>query len=96
MSFFVDTSVWSLALRRDGPMAVPEVAALREALLGAQPVMTTGIVVQELLQGFAGPRDRDRLVERLTALDIVLPDLNDHVEASDGFVCVRQARLPVP
>jgi predicted nucleic acid-binding protein len=83
MSLFVDTSVWSLALRRDGPMAVPEVAALREALLGAQPVMTTGIVVQELLQGFAGPRDRDRLVERLTALGIVQPDLDDHVEASE-------------
>jgi len=79
----VDTSVWSLALRRDGEVAAPEVAALREALLGAQPVVTTGIVVQELLQGFAGPRDRDRLINRLAALDIVHPDLDDHVEAAE-------------
>ena len=83
VSLFVDTRVWSLALRRDGPVAVPEVEALREALLGAHPVVTTGIVVQELLQGFAGPRDRDRLVERLTALDLVHPDLDDHVEAAE-------------
>lgn len=79
----MDTSVWSLALRRDGEVAAPEVAALREALLGAQPVVTTGIVVQELLQGFAGPRDRDRLINRLAALDIVHPDLDDHVEAAE-------------
>ncbi|MFU8887925.1 MAG: PIN domain-containing protein [Trueperaceae bacterium] len=80
MNLFVDTSVWSLALRRDAPVAAPEVAALREALLGAQLVVTTGVVVQELLQGFAGP---SRLVERLTALDIVHPDLDDHVEAAE-------------
>jgi predicted nucleic acid-binding protein len=89
VSWLVDTSVWSLALRREGPVAVPEVAALREALLGAQPVVTTGIVVQELLQGFAAPRDRDRLVERLTALDMVHPDLDDHVEAAE----IRNASL---
>jgi len=75
--------VWSLALRRDGEQALPEVAALREALLGAQPVVTTGVVVQELLQGFAGPEDRARLLERLSALDIVHPDLEDHVEAAE-------------
>jgi predicted nucleic acid-binding protein len=83
VSLFVDTSVWSLALQRDGEVTVPEVAALREALLGAQPVVTTGVVVQELLQGFAGPKDRERLVERLAALDIVHPDLGDHIEAAE-------------
>lgn len=82
MSWLVDTSVWSLALRRDGEQALPEVVALREALLGAQPVVTTGVIVQELLQGFAGPKDRSRLLERLSALTIVHPDLGDHVEAA--------------
>lgn len=82
MSWLVDTSVWSLALRRDVEQAAPEVEALREALLGAEPVVTTGVVVQELLQGFAGPKDRDRLLERLSALDIVHPDLEDHAEAA--------------
>ena len=83
MNWLIDTSVWSLALRRDGEQAVPEVVALREALLGAQPVVTTGIVVQELLQGFAVPKDRARLLERLSALDMVHPNLDDHVEAAE-------------
>jgi hypothetical protein len=31
--------------------------ALRHALLGTDQVFTTGLVLQELLQGFAGPKD---------------------------------------
>lgn len=54
MSLFVDTSVWSLALRRDARQTEPEVATLRDALVGADQVFTTGLVLQELLQGFAG------------------------------------------
>ncbi len=56
MSLLVDTSVWSLALRRGGAAAAPEVAALRTALEGVQLVVTTGIVVQELLQVFQSCR----------------------------------------
>ena len=57
MSLLVDTSVWSLALRRDVEQSAPEVVALRHALLGTDQVFTTGLVLQELLQGFAGPKD---------------------------------------
>ena len=55
---FVDTSVWSLALRRDAPEAVPQVTALADGLGGGETVLTTGLVLQELLQGFAGPKAR--------------------------------------
>jgi predicted nucleic acid-binding protein len=48
----VDTSVWSLALRRDVKATEPEVDALKEALAGSDVVVTTGLVLQELLQGF--------------------------------------------
>jgi hypothetical protein len=41
---------------------VPEVAALRGALLGGDQVFTTGLVLQELLQGFAGPKARAQIV----------------------------------
>ena len=53
MTLLVDTSVWSLALRRDGLVEATEVIALREALYGADTVVTrtTGLVLQELLQG---------------------------------------------
>jgi len=83
MTMLVDTSVWSLALRRDSEQAEPEVAALRDALLGADQVFTTGLIVQELLQGFAGPRARSQLVERLSALAFLQPDRQDHIEAAE-------------
>ena len=83
MSLLVDTSVWSLAFRRDGQPGVPEVGALRGALLGAEQVFTTGLVLQEVLQGFAGPRNRDQLVERLSVLAFLQPDKLDHIAAAD-------------
>jgi predicted nucleic acid-binding protein len=68
VSLLVDTSVWLLALRRDVEQSAPEVLALSHALLGADQVFITGLVLQELLQGFAGPKDRAQLVERLSAI----------------------------
>ena len=49
MNLFVDTSVWSLALRRDAPPDLPQVRRLRDALVG-DAVHTSGLVLQELLQ----------------------------------------------
>jgi hypothetical protein len=45
VALFVDTSVWSLALRRDGDSTAPEVQALRRALEGGEIVVTTGLVL---------------------------------------------------
>lgn len=89
--WFVDTSVWSLALRRDSTPESAEVAQLVRALEGAEPVVTTGLVLQELLQGFRGPRVRDRIVERFSALPFLVPDRDDHVRAADlRNVCRRR------
>jgi len=79
----VDTSVWSLALRRESAVHVPEAQALAKALRAGQPVFTTGLVIQELLQGFAGPKARDQILERLSALPLIVPDRRDHVEAAE-------------
>lgn len=76
-------SVWSLALRRDVEQSAPEVVALRHALLGTDQVFTTGLVLQELLQGFAGPKDRAQLVDRLSALAFLQPVKDDHIEAAE-------------
>lgn len=83
MSLFVDTSVWSLALRRDQASSAPEVQALRLALEGGDDVVMTGLILQELLQGFAGPRARRQIIERFSALPMLVPDRQDHVEAAD-------------
>jgi predicted nucleic acid-binding protein len=83
MTLFVDTSVWSLALRRDAPATSPQVAALRRALVEGSEVITTGIVLQELLQGFAGPKARKQIIEQFAALPIIAPDRNDHIKAAE-------------
>jgi hypothetical protein len=82
LSLFVDTSVWSLALRRDRPSDLPEVAALERALTDGDVVTTTGLVYQELLQGFRGPRDQRAIVARFAALPFLTPDRHDHFEAA--------------
>lgn len=83
MSTFVDTSVWSLAMRRDAPDLSPEVARLRWALRAEDGVFTTGLVLQELLQGFRAPRARDAIVDRFAALPFLRPERDDHVAAAD-------------
>jgi hypothetical protein len=83
VSLFVDTSVWSLALRRDAPGGRAEVGALVRALEQGETVLTTGLVLQELLQGFAGPKSRSQIVERFSALPLVVPDRDDHIEAAE-------------
>ncbi len=82
MSLFVDTSVWSLALRRDQPSSEPQVAALIRALQSGELVVTTGLVLQELLQGFTGPKARDQILDRFSALPLLAPDRLDHIEAA--------------
>jgi len=82
MSLLVDTSVWSLALRRDRPAESPVVVLLRRALEGDSVVLTTGIVLQELLQGVRGPKGREAIIGRFAALPFVVPDRQDHIEAA--------------
>ncbi len=82
MNLFVDTSVWSLALRRDALPADPRVSELAHALESGTYVFTTGLVLQELLQGFAGARDRRQIVQRFAALPFLVPDRSDHVDAA--------------
>ena len=83
MTLLVDTSVWSLALRRDTSGSSPQVQALRVALEGAEIVVTTGLVLQELLQGFAGPRARKDIIERFAALPLLSPDRQNHIDAAE-------------
>ena len=70
MKLFVDTSVWSLALRRNAS-AGPEVQRLRDALIDGESIATTGLVLQEILQGLRGPKTPALVAERLGAADWV-------------------------
>ena len=84
MSLFVDTSVWSLALRRDAAdERGAEVERLAGALVSGEAVFTTELVLQEHLQGFRGPKDRQVVVERFAPLPLIVPDREDHVAAAE-------------
>jgi predicted nucleic acid-binding protein len=95
LSLFVDTSVWSLALRRDAPETGPEVAALAVALERGDVVVSTGLVLQELLQGFSGPRARGAILDRFTALAFLMPTREDHVLAAALRTACRQHGVQV-
>jgi hypothetical protein len=83
VTLLVETSVWSLAFRRDVDSSAPEVSALRAALGGGESIVTTGLILQELLQGFAGPRARKDIVQRFTALPLIVPDRRDYIDAAE-------------
>ena len=83
MSLFVDTSVWSLAFRRDQPALAAEAAALIKAIEGGETILTTGLVLQELLQGFSDPRARAQILDRFSAVPLLTPDREDHIEAAE-------------
>ena len=91
----MDTSVWSLAFRRDQVSTVPQVRVLRDALEGGETIVVTGLVFQELLQGFAGPKARKDIVDRFAALPLLAPDRLDHIDAAELRNRCRRAGLQI-
>jgi len=90
VNILVDTSVWSLALRRDAPADCRAVSRLRMALQGGEGVFTTGLIVQELLQGFSGPKAKGKIIEMFAALPLIVPERKDHIEAAGLKVKLKQ------
>jgi predicted nucleic acid-binding protein len=82
LTLFVDTSVWSLAFRRDVEADVPEVRALKLALSNGDLIVTTGLVLQELLQGFSGPKAADDLLNRFQDIPLLSPTRETHIRAA--------------
>ena len=56
---------------------------LIRAIEADEIILTTGLVLQELLQGFSGPKARDRILERFSAVPVLAPDREDHVDAAE-------------
>ena len=90
MSLFVDTSVWSLAFRRDQPQEGREVKLLHRALSEGIVIFTSGLVLQELLQGFLGAKASSQIIERFDALPFIIPDRVDYIQAAEIRVKCRR------
>jgi predicted nucleic acid-binding protein len=95
VTLFVDTSVWSLAFRRDQVSTALEVRVLRDALEGGESIVVTGLVLQELLQGFSGPKARKDIIDRFTALPLLAPNRLDHIDAAELRNRCRRAGLQI-
>jgi hypothetical protein len=59
------------------------VSLLQASLQRGDLIATTGLILQELLQGFQGPRSRRRIIARFSLLPVLSPDIEDHVEAAE-------------
>jgi hypothetical protein len=95
LTVFVDTSVWSLALRRDRPEPTPEVESLSLRLKDGETVITTWLVLQELLQGFRGAKARSAIIDHFSVLPFLTPDRDDHVAAADLRSACRRRGMQV-
>jgi predicted nucleic acid-binding protein len=95
LSLFVDTGVWSLALRRDPASSSIEVRTLVQAIDTGDTLITTGLILQELLQGFSGPKAREQILDRFSALPLLIPDRDDHIRAAELRNHCRRAGIQI-
>jgi predicted nucleic acid-binding protein len=95
LSLFVDTSVWSLALRRNSPSSAIEARTLIQAIETGETILTTGLVLQELLQGFSGPTARAQILDRFSAVPLLVPDRDDHIQAAGLRNRCRRAGIQI-
>jgi predicted nucleic acid-binding protein len=82
VSVLVDTSVWSVALRRDRPAASRELEALRAAIERGEACLL-GVILQEVLQGFPSLDRTRRLVEHLAPFPLLSLHRGDYVYAAE-------------
>lgn len=88
MNILVDTSVWSLALRRRKPRADGHVCEL-QALIDEGRVVMIGPIRQELLSGIRDAASHARLRDHLRAFPDEPLSLDDYERAGEHFNACR-------
>jgi predicted nucleic acid-binding protein len=78
----VDTSVWSLALRRNVPEDHPQVKLLAGLIRGGEDVFLTGSILQEVLQAFRAEATFRRMVRYFDPFPLLPMDRAIHVAAA--------------
>lgn len=88
----VDTSVWVDFL--DGT-PTGQTRHLVKALEEETPVFYTGILLQEVLQGFQSVKQRQTILSSFQKLFLLEPTLEDHIQAARIFTTCRGSGLTV-
>ena len=81
----VDTSVWIDWLREGSRPAT----ALLDRLIDEEDILTTPVVVQELLQGARGPEHLQELREHFLTLPQLMPSLRTYTDAGTLYTRCR-------
>lgn len=90
MKVLVDTSVWSLALRRKTPAPNDQVAPVLASLIEDGRVAIIGAIRQELLSGVKERTHFERLRAHLRAFPDTVVTTDDHEDAAAFFNRCRE------
>lgn len=83
MKILVDTSVWSLALRRKPGIVNQEAVILKTLIEQGEDVYLLGIILQEVLQGIRNLKDFNVLKKYFDAFPLIELMREDYVKAAE-------------
>ncbi|MDD5169030.1 MAG: hypothetical protein PHN75_09445, partial [Syntrophales bacterium] len=95
MKILVDTSIWSLALRRSGKLSEGDQSLVSELteLIGEVRVAIIGPIRQELLSGISIQSQFDALKEKLSAFEDIQLTREDYERAAEFFNSGRKSGI---
>ena len=83
MKVVVDTSIWSLALRRSKETQNPEAQILYNLIQQEEHIFLIGIIIQELLQGVKIVRNFKKLKNDLDAFPLIETKREHYIKAAE-------------
>ena len=83
MRILVDTSVWTLALRRPSGVVNEEAILLKTIIEQGEDIYLLGIILQEVLQGIRNSKDFLALKEYLKPFPLIDLTREDYVRAAE-------------
>lgn len=83
MKVLVDTSVWSLVLRRGATIVEPEAELLRNFIADGESVFLIGVILQEILQGIGKHDQFVKLNKYLSAFPLIELSRDDYAYAAE-------------
>jgi len=96
MKVLVDTSIWSLALRRSGAISQEDQALIHELneLINEVRVALIGPIRQESLSGIAGQAQFEALKQKLQAFEDLPLTQQDYERAAEFYNTCRKSGIP--
>jgi len=83
MKILVDTSIWSLALRRQSVVVNPEAIVVKTLIEQEEDIYLLGIILQEVLQGIKNPKDFHALKDYFEAFPLIELTRENYIKAAE-------------